>query len=98
MKPRHAAAFALVGWYLLLPPTFPDQLKVNIDAPISKWEHYAAFDSAQDCESTIQYLNDQDKKFTSAQRANPTTDEQSRAEQHVMSECIATDDPRLKEK
>ena len=72
--------------------------EMGIDAPISKWEHYAAFDSAQDCESTIQYLNDQDKKFPSAQRANPITDEESRAEQHVMSECIATDDPRLKEK
>jgi hypothetical protein len=47
MKPRHAAALALVGWYLLLPPINLDSKAVlDIDAPFSKWEIYKAFDSA----------------------------------------------------
>ena len=92
---RHAAALALVGWYLMVPPTYPDHLRANLDAPISKWEHYGSFDSAQDCESTVHFLHEQAKKFTRAQRVNPTTDEQSEAGQYMQGECIATDDPRL---
>jgi hypothetical protein len=99
MSLRHAAALALVGWYLMLPPTIdPLDMPVNSDAPISKWSHYGSFDSATECESNIQYLHQKAMKFTRAQRVHPTTPEQSEAEQYMFAECIATDDPRLKEK
>jgi hypothetical protein len=62
MNLRHAAALALVGWYLLVPPILTDQLLVNIDAPISKWEHYQSFDSAQECESTNLYIHREARK------------------------------------
>src|SRR6185312_12144148 len=34
MKPRHAAALALVGWYLMMPPWNP---ALDANAPLSKW-------------------------------------------------------------
>src|SRR5206468_11015385 len=50
----HAGAVVLLGgWLLMIPPlrTGPDGKRfVDIDAPMSKWEHGAAFDAADDCE------------------------------------------------
>jgi hypothetical protein len=40
MKPRHAAAPALVGWYLMTPPL--DSGQVLSDAPISQQRHPAS--------------------------------------------------------
>jgi hypothetical protein len=42
MKPRHAAALALVGWYLMTPPnTGYDPPRSRDDgAPLSKWFFY----------------------------------------------------------
>ena len=42
MKPRHGAALALVGWYLLIAPTFrkpqTDSFTVDLSAPLSAWD------------------------------------------------------------
>ncbi len=43
MKLPHAAALALVGWYLMLPP------KQDIQAPIAKWRIVGNYDSADQC-------------------------------------------------
>jgi hypothetical protein len=54
MKLRHAAALALVGWYLLEPPfiKLPNgKYDAQIDAPLGKWFHFASFDEASDCET-----------------------------------------------
>src|SRR5208282_990037 len=57
MNPRHAAALALVGWYLMVPPPTVDlstrlpTTKPNLDAPLRYWDTFGNFDSAQDCES-----------------------------------------------
>jgi len=38
MKLRHAAALAVVGWYLMVPPSkVAGRLLVDLDAPLSKW-------------------------------------------------------------
>src|SRR5262245_31617506 len=37
MRALHPIALALVGWYLLLPPTSPDFPMGNVDAPLSEW-------------------------------------------------------------
>jgi hypothetical protein len=37
MNPGHAAAFALVGWYLMVPPESGSKL------PISQWDHFWRF-------------------------------------------------------
>jgi hypothetical protein len=46
MKLRHAAALALVGWYLMVPPIRDGKV---IDVPVSQWEHLDSFDSAREC-------------------------------------------------
>jgi hypothetical protein len=50
MKPRHAAALALVGWYLMVPPRVynaGNMLHIEIKAPLSKWERWGSFDSGR---------------------------------------------------
>jgi len=91
MKPRHAAALALVGWYLLEPPfvRLPNgQYDALIHAPLSKWYHVASLDSARDCEIARQL------RIRAAE--DPAAD-QIVAAIGQYCECIATDDPRLKE-
>jgi hypothetical protein len=79
---RHTAAFALVGWYLLIP------LKGHLDAPMAYWEHYGSYDTAKEC------LKDQQHLFERTKLPNSKITHKQAEE----SECIATDDPRLKEK
>jgi hypothetical protein len=45
---RHAAAVALIGWYLMLPPFYKQGVDSN--APPSRWKERAAFDTAAACE------------------------------------------------
>jgi hypothetical protein len=51
MKLRHAAAFALMGWYLMVPPFNGSTWKVDTRAPIQSWRKARAFDTVKDCES-----------------------------------------------
>jgi len=60
MKPRHAAALALVGWYLMRPPltqTGPDtyNLPPDTSAPLSKWTYQTVdhFDSEEECKTEL---------------------------------------------
>ena len=78
MKLHHAAALALVGWYLMmpLPPIAHNTRSINPDslfaAPLSRWSIIRTFPTQKECET---YRD-----------ANP------------MELCVASDDPRLKEK
>jgi hypothetical protein len=45
MSPRHTAALAFVGWYLLLPPLGPGG-GVDTTAPFSQWERLGAIDTS----------------------------------------------------
>jgi len=117
MKPRHAAALALVGWYLMVPPPHTvlqgvgegapliarpageegpsivqEEVEVpNPKAPLSQWSKEASFDTAKECEAKRKanrrayagfYRGLRDYALTAA----------------VSAQCVATDDPRLKEK
>src|SRR5216683_7713449 len=45
MKPRHAAALALVGWYVMVPPpVIHSSVPVNLGAPLSEWGIFSAHD------------------------------------------------------
>ena len=48
---RHAAALALVGWYLMVPRSFPDNPLPQWKAPISEWDRYGDFASKAKCEA-----------------------------------------------
>jgi hypothetical protein len=95
MNLRHAAALALTGWYLMTPPLKPDG-KPDIQAHLSKWQMDGSFDRATSCEARYHDFLDQAFRSRPADHIDPQAERlfwQSQAAQ-----CIATDDPRLKEK
>jgi hypothetical protein len=99
MKVRHAAALALVGWYLMLPPLKLGQsgkYHPDFEVPLNQWESYQSYDDAAKCEEdkarTLIALQRVSHEFPADRSA--ATD----AEQAVFGQCIATDDPRLKGK
>jgi hypothetical protein len=49
MTLSHAAALALVGWYLMTPPISTPG-KLNTDAPLPAWQQDSAHDTAAACE------------------------------------------------
>ena len=96
MNRRHVAALALVGWYLLMP--FPKSPKAKSSDPsLNSYVHLRSYDTAKECEK--------DKAASLEETRQPhyaTPDEfkgwtvlQVRTMLEV-SECIASDDPRLK--
>lgn len=110
MNLRHAATLALVGWYLMGPPILhPDENSkmLGLEAPLSLWETIDEFDSIKACKDE-RFRTEQNgfilEKETDTERAkNPVTGmtpEQmhSRAIELTLVRCVASDDPRLKEK
>ncbi len=82
MNPRHAAALALVGWYLMVPP--------NGGGPVSgKWIINSSYDSAKECEKAGEKLRENTQYVL---RRNPDAP----GIEFMAATCIATDDPRLK--
>jgi len=97
MNLRHAAALALVGWYLMVPSLVGDPFRVDADAPISRWEIDSSYDSASDCEAALsRAIREKGLTYSESRRAVKAG---STAMLHLpfgMAKCIATDDPRLK--
>ncbi|HEY6419222.1 MAG TPA: hypothetical protein VIX59_09480 [Candidatus Binataceae bacterium] len=93
MKLRHLAALALVGWYLMMPPprTVGDHFETNFSAPLSKWTKIRSFDLQSQCESVRESYQQKPTgnliNLLGATQAQATT---------KASQCVATDDPRLK--
>jgi len=102
MNPRHAAALALVGWYLMVPPLMtpcpskhppkhPPPLNFWGDAPLSRWDTVRSFNRAGDCEkelkATIQRTTD--PKFTIVVPANMGPDEVSRSRMNMITRDIS---------
>jgi len=100
---RHAAALAHVGWYLMLPPlraegprTDPNtSFKADLSAPLSQWKTISTgkrFDTKEECEAYPAHLMKllHDPKKPGAEHALKYWLDRS--------QCVATDDPRLKEK
>jgi hypothetical protein len=108
MNLRLTAALALVGWYLMVPPN-----KKN-DAPLSEWTVSRSYDSAQDCQSaqnknrdqaaaklkTYDNMTDQQRRDLqhNQQAFDQETADSDSFDQAFQSACVASDDPRLKEK
>jgi hypothetical protein len=74
MKPRHVAALALVGWYLMRPPlphlSVPAR-RMDPATHLARWTIVGTFPTQKECD---------------AHRSGR------------WQRCIASDDPRLKEK
>jgi hypothetical protein len=52
MNARHAAALALVGWYLMVPPVSSNGT-VDSAAPLRNWWHIGTYNSGQECQMTL---------------------------------------------
>ena len=108
MKPRHAAALALVGWYLMTPTVIrPDKVTHtrvydNWWAPISAWTINGSYDSAAECEKKKEKLHVTGAQQLQFAREHFQDDKDGEflalGDANNRSVCIATDDPRLKEK
>jgi hypothetical protein len=86
VKLRHAAALALVGWYLMVPPQKPDG-HLDASAPLSKWKIGAAFDNgdAQKCNEMIAVMEAHGLKLGVRREI----------EEGSTAQCVSSDDPRL---
>ena len=88
MKLRHAAPFALLGWYLLMAPTFrnaqTDSFRVDLNAPLSAWQMVSSYYSAADCEIAETDLVDTARLYPNVIG--------------FYSLCVPSDDPRLMER
>ncbi len=107
MKPRHVAAFALVGWYLMIPPKVvingTNQLAVN--APISQWGRGRLYASERECDDAraqLRKIGERPKRHGPFMIVEPDgrkfvgTFDPLFDQMLVGVRCIATDDPRLK--
>ncbi len=93
MRPRHAAALALVGWYLMLPPIVNDQ--PDTTQPLNTWDIWRSFDTATGCEENRDFKA---KQMRETFKKNAVAAEKWATIFGVDSKCIGTDDPRLKDK
>ena len=105
MNLRHAAALALVGWYLMAPPTLSigdtsdiksGRWRTKVSAPVREWQILESFDSASDCENMKGKLVMRGDKAMDREKASSYKEAFAIASTQAV--CIATDDPRLKEK
>jgi hypothetical protein len=94
MKTRHAAALALVGWYLMMPAPARETF-MEVTPPIGHWDRLGSYDSEKDCDHAS------DEMYHTSERAgfemkgvNPEDVRRSWA----LAQCISADDPRLKER
>jgi len=53
MKLRHIAALALVGWYLMTPPSQLGQMP-NVDVPLSQWTQLDTYDTSTSCKKGLE--------------------------------------------
>jgi hypothetical protein len=93
MALRHAAALAVIGWYLMVHPVVSGGGTIYADrsVPLARWKIGSTYDTEQ------QFLDAKAEAVEAAKR------EQGEAEAYALeaayySECIVSDDPRLKAK
>jgi len=91
MRHMWAAALALVGWYLMMPPWG------KMNAPLSEWVIYQSFDSAEVCAIARKTLVDHQANYKGMAMTLITQSGGSLQFDGSVATCIATDDPRLKE-
>jgi hypothetical protein len=102
MSLRHAAALAFVGWYLLIPPIIDEGKKAKIDAsvPLSQWGRvdrvYETESACAEARARLSAIAESHKNWI-----GPSGSADAADHRYVLltsERCIATDDPRLKEK
>jgi hypothetical protein len=105
MNLRHAAELALVGWYLIMPPTVGLYLRLDKSAPDSRWHIVQSFDTATACEGYLQEMKEGPGAFHGEYSIASKFETEGLKKMHDMgirssaltvARCIFSDDPRLK--
>ena len=95
MTPRHAAALALVVWYLIGPPVRqPKNEGIYLDdhADYPQWKVQGAFSDYDKCEA----FREQFKQLFEQEIAEGRKKPNAWHQQVIDAECFASDDPRIK--
>src|SRR5262249_28131809 len=111
MRGRHAAALALVVWYLMVPPISRpahDAAYFNNHAPLRSWEIIGRFNDRDKCDDALDRARVDGRNhklycpdgvycgvIAHGEMDYPGSD-LPWYERQEDSECVATDDPRLK--
>jgi hypothetical protein len=97
MNRGRAALLALFGWYLMVPPpVVHNRLPVDLEAHLSEWRLFSTHDSAAECEQGLVAFYKAAKAELLAHPADES--DRTRFYQLESSQCVSSDDPRLKEK
>ncbi len=94
MNPRHAAAIALVGWYLIVPPYSKNLKAPDTKKPFFEWAYAGEFDSAEQCESARQYAKGPDVQKFVVQRLK-SRERRAATQRLGASKCIEQDELAL---
>ena len=92
MKLRHAAALALVGWYLMAPSLGRDGMPLT-GSPLGDWSIVESFDTAESCKQSLAKTGAQ---FNFPKGPFNMKDLPEGQRMFFFAQCISTDDPRLK--
>ena len=103
MKFLHAAALALGGWYVIAPPPrTEDGTDYDPKAPLSEWQKIGRSDTIENCQKYPSHLLEIMHGFyvdhPEIGESGERRDNADRKALFVHSQCISTDDPRLKPK
>jgi hypothetical protein len=98
VKFHHAAALLSVGWYLMAPPLTSRRGPIDRQAHLAKWETWFAFDTAAECQARVKTLTDAAIRRLKALPVAVVSDQRIADLRTLSAQCVATDDPRLKEK
>ena len=105
MASRHAAALAVVGWYLLSPlpradpkPGVVSGVLVDADRPLAEWKVTKTFPTGGECQ--VYLKNWIIEQQLAAEKLRDSAPKQSLLELNIRSNsvCIDGDDSRLKPK
>jgi hypothetical protein len=98
MKPCHAAALALLGWYLMVPPPMrlsdgridPDMIS-DLSAPLPHWYRVRSFDTAAACTAELEVM----KRRAAVWKRQAAREHPLPALGEPENRCVSSDDPRL---
>jgi len=105
MTLSRVAALTLVGWYLAAPPIVSDPEPTGphngaesaaLMAPLGFWFKYDEFDSAAECKG--EELSTRLMGAREVRKKPISAEDRAVAFRNSQAQCIASDDPRLKEK
>jgi hypothetical protein len=94
MNLRHAAALALVGWYLIIPPSadVASDLATGLE-PLWQWFQIGSFDSENACQQGRHMMI---SRYMADLQNDPSNIEAVHSfDAFYYSQCVASDDPRL---